>query len=805
MSSRSSFTLSIQDIKTHKLIHALNVKWYYSIKDIKDQLHALINVPPRSLQLYRLGSLVALRNTETLHDLSIDISSYTLALSISSISSTSSSNDNTLYDLTVANEATPIDTNSQSLLNTVRLGLQRNYVPKKTDVLDSTGGVYFMRGITGNYAGVFKPSDEEQGMISNDKGYAGNGDNGGLRSNFKPGQGCIRELAAYIFDVDNVAGVPPVALVYCQHNSFNYKNVNRGYVSTNQSIPIHPKLGSLQKFVESKETFDDLGPSKLSDYEVQKIALFDMRILNCDRNAANILAVYHHSNLLDHNIARNNRSNSVDAVKRRYHRSNSLSSHDSNGGYYDSGTETDIFFDIDDDDSIMSPKNSSNSMYAAHESYTLIPIDHGYAFPTKLNIMEWDWSWLHHPQIKKPVHPELVKYMNRIDINKTIELLNQHVTLPEEALYLVRLSHQLLLDGINAGLTLYDIACMIARLDEDVVSSVERIVSEAEENAFRTIEMKSNRFTTNTAIARNSNSSSSSSSGVSSSRYSNHLKLSINTCSSNDLASLSKASDTNIATTPSKEYDSIGSCTTGESTTGESNSDTAARGKDESDEGELSNSPISPTQMFLSSTFLTPSSTHADGIALKRMNSIDVWTSPQLSHAYRGSVTVSSAEKPSDSYHDYSNYDNDIVGSVEIANDDDTDTDADTETPTNTIVSQRSNKNSSPSITVKKGASSSNSTNTVNDDTDSNGNTSQVVTKSSLSMKSSIVRIASFAGFESASFIDFDDVKERRYTKLARLKRKQVQNTGEWNKLKSQFATKAVNLLIIKSKRSKAY
>jgi hypothetical protein len=49
------------------------------------------------------------------------------------------------------------------------------------------------------------------------------------------------------------------------------------------------KVGSCQQFIPSECSMDDISYSKLSTQEVHKIAILDIRILNADRNAANLL------------------------------------------------------------------------------------------------------------------------------------------------------------------------------------------------------------------------------------------------------------------------------------------------------------------------------------------------------------------------------------------------------------------------------------------------------------------------------------------------------------------------------------
>jgi hypothetical protein len=157
------------------------------------------------------------------------------------------------------------------------------YPPFGTNSDDSTAGVYFLRGGSQSVVGVFKPHDEEQGMPNNPKNRSGTGAYGiGLRENFKPGYGCIREWATYVMDVGNFAGVPPTVLVNCEHPKFNYRN------ASHERQPV-PKFGSLQQFEGNTEDFENFGETVFSDLAVQKIALLDLRVLNCDRNSANIL------------------------------------------------------------------------------------------------------------------------------------------------------------------------------------------------------------------------------------------------------------------------------------------------------------------------------------------------------------------------------------------------------------------------------------------------------------------------------------------------------------------------------------
>lgn len=105
--------------------------------------------------------------------------------------------------------------------------------------------------------------------------------------------------------------------------------------------------------------------------------------------------------------------------------------------------------------------------------------------------MEWDWAWFTYPQVKRPVHPSIVSYIQSIDISTLLSKVSSHVPLSPSTTFLVTLSHFLILHGLLSGLTLYDIACIVCRHDhEEKPSKLEVIIEEAEESAYRTIELE---------------------------------------------------------------------------------------------------------------------------------------------------------------------------------------------------------------------------------------------------------------------------------------------------------------------------
>ena len=350
----------VQELQRPDAVHCVKMRWYSSIKDLKDQLHRLTGEPPSSQHIFHASNPHEFKNTSTLQELGIDHDGFVLMVAFDSSARSS------FYLQALKPEL--LTKACVDMLEDVRLGLLKNNAPKVTDELDGSGGVYFLRSSKGFYAAVFKPHDEEQGMPNNPKGYHGTGQIG-LRDNFRPGQGCLREVAAYIMDYDNFCGVPPTALIHCQHNSFSYP------VLTGKRTKMYPKLGSLQQFVRASDCFDDMGPSQFSDLEVQKIALLDLRLLNGDRNAANMLVRL--------KACPEGRNSPSDLRMSEGDNSSSVSFLDAS-----SPSPSPSYSDW------LSSSPKENGHFSSDDMYELVPIDHGYCMPSKLKITGKPKSYL---------------------------------------------------------------------------------------------------------------------------------------------------------------------------------------------------------------------------------------------------------------------------------------------------------------------------------------------------------------------------------------------------------------------------
>ncbi|KAK1929874.1 Phosphatidylinositol 4-kinase gamma 4 [Phytophthora citrophthora] len=297
--------------------------------------------------------------------------------------------------------------------------------------MDGTGGTYFFKDPSHRNVGCFKPQDEEPFGPNNPRGLVGQlgqvSHDGlvclsasifvvmvilhlrlyvqsGLRRGILSGEACERELAAYILDKDHFAGVPATSLVESRHPVFNY---------TGSAGALHFKVGSLQEFVRHDDVVSDLAPNQFSTHQVHKIVLLDMRLLNTDRNDANIL------------------------VRKR------------------------------------------RSPTTGHADYELIPIDHGYCLPQFLEIGWCDWCWYNWPQLQKPLSAADRAYVLSLSAHEDADRLAKRIPLRRACRRNMIIASMVVQKGVCAGLVLFEIARIMCREDLDAPSTLEHLCIEA--------------------------------------------------------------------------------------------------------------------------------------------------------------------------------------------------------------------------------------------------------------------------------------------------------------------------------------
>jgi len=148
---------------------------------------------------------------------------------------------------------------------------------------DGTGGTYFMPHPNGRGyppLACFKPKDEEPCAPNNPRGFQGKENSDGFRPGIYSAQGAFREVCAFLLDHSNFAGVPDTALVHGRHESYS-----------NPGGKIMWKIGSFQEFMDAKETAGNYHSREYSTEDVHRIGIFDLRVVNMDRNDGNILVM----------------------------------------------------------------------------------------------------------------------------------------------------------------------------------------------------------------------------------------------------------------------------------------------------------------------------------------------------------------------------------------------------------------------------------------------------------------------------------------------------------------------------------
>ncbi|KAF4375930.1 hypothetical protein F8388_010076 [Cannabis sativa] len=150
------------------------------------------------------------------------------------------------------------------------------------------GGAYYFKNIYGENIAILKPTDEEPYAPNNPKGFVGKAlGQPGLKRSVRVGETGFREVAAYLLDYDNFANVPSTALVKVTHSIFNVNDEVKGNVHRNGRQV--SKIASLQQFISHDYDASDHGTSSFPVAAVHRIGILDIRILNTDRHAGNLL------------------------------------------------------------------------------------------------------------------------------------------------------------------------------------------------------------------------------------------------------------------------------------------------------------------------------------------------------------------------------------------------------------------------------------------------------------------------------------------------------------------------------------
>ncbi|ORM40146.1 Phosphatidylinositol 4-kinase gamma 7 [Babesia sp. Xinjiang] len=322
-------------------------------------------------------------------------------------------------------------THMQGIINEIALSFKNNIKPKLT--MDGTGGTYLLYDKQRRCRAVFKPIDEEAFAPCNPRGYEGTLNQQGFRSGVLSGEGASREVAAYLLDsaYGGVCGVPDTTMVEASHPAFKNSCDERFIKDITSGLKW--KAGSLQEFINCKESSGNYNPSLFPVGDVHRIGIFDLRVVNLDRNDGNILVV---------------------DMRQRI------------------------------------PETNNNTTQTGPR-YKLIPIDHGLILPDVIDVADMDLVWFDWPQTELPFSKNELKLIFAYDPDKDADRLRKRLLIRPECLRTMRVSVRLLQIGAQMHLNLKQIARIVCRSDVDTPSDLELMIKKAVEEAYKATEATS--------------------------------------------------------------------------------------------------------------------------------------------------------------------------------------------------------------------------------------------------------------------------------------------------------------------------
>ncbi|KAI5068519.1 hypothetical protein GOP47_0016864 [Adiantum capillus-veneris] len=113
-------------------------------------------------------------------------------------------------------------------------------------------------------------------------------------------------------------------------------------------------------------------------------------------------------------------------------------------------------------------------------AFKLVPVDHGYCLPEKFE--DCAFEWLYWPQASQPYGPSALKYIEALDAEEDIKLLQQCDWAMQPACVLVlRIATMVLKKGAAAGLTPFEIGCIMScSKAKDKKPPIEALLEQAE-------------------------------------------------------------------------------------------------------------------------------------------------------------------------------------------------------------------------------------------------------------------------------------------------------------------------------------
>jgi len=148
-----------------------------------------------------------------------------------------------------------------------------HYAPVPSD--DGINGAQVIRGKNGEFLALFKSSEDarphDDGDMAIDHGLT-------------PQESAIREVAAHRLDRKGFFGVPLTGFV-----DISYSGFQTGEVITESPVVVRRRSGTLQEFINSDGSAEDVSFARFPTQSVHRLAILDIQLLNGDRHEGNVL------------------------------------------------------------------------------------------------------------------------------------------------------------------------------------------------------------------------------------------------------------------------------------------------------------------------------------------------------------------------------------------------------------------------------------------------------------------------------------------------------------------------------------
>lgn len=268
-----------------------------NLKELRNFIQKNTGIPPKKQRLFQHHNEL-LNNHKTLEDLLEDEDDHSRTPSILLTLRYDDSQGSSPPFVRPFMDQLMKNPNVVAVVQSINKGFHKGFIPKAIET--GLSGSYFLRGSDKEDLCIFKPFDEEPYAPNNPKGFVGKLHSKGIRPGVLSGEGAAREVAASLLDSKGIHRVPQTFFAELYHPWFQRSQID-GTLEADGSITSPNKkaskkalentlkFGSLQFLKKNDGSSDDFSCRLFSVEQMQAIAALDIRILNCDRNSANIL------------------------------------------------------------------------------------------------------------------------------------------------------------------------------------------------------------------------------------------------------------------------------------------------------------------------------------------------------------------------------------------------------------------------------------------------------------------------------------------------------------------------------------